>query len=267
MTSLPILTLTTDFGLADSYVSAMKGVALSILPEVALIDITHVIPAQDIGRAAYVLAAACPNFPAHTVHLAVVDPGVGTARKPIAISTPHGTFVGPDNGVFHTVLSDQGVIDTVTGALIAGHAVELSDPRYRRQDVSTTFHGRDIFAPAAAYLAMGVPLSEFGPRLEALVPLNLPSPLVENGIVRGCIRYIDNFGNAVTDIRQDYLPPAPIILSRGVRINGLSSDYQRREITALVGSTGYLEIAVRNGSAHDRLGLNVGDEVMVRGED
>lgn len=260
------MTLTTDFGLADAYVASMKGVALGIVPDVDLIDITHAVPPRDVSRAAYILASACPYFPAHAVHLAVVDPGVGTSRKPIAVSTPHGTFVGPDNGIFHEVLVGQGIIEPDTGIVIAGNAIELTGERYRRQHVSATFHGRDIFAPAAAYLALGVSLMDLGRRLSTLTPLCLPQPQVAAGVVRGHVRHIDTFGNAITNIHRDLLPSTPAIFGASIRIDGLSKNYQEREISALVGSTGYLEIAIRGGSAHERLGIELGDEVLVRGD-
>ena len=190
MRQIPLVTLTTDFGTADGYVGTMKGVILSIAPDAQLVDISHEIAPQNVRQAAYVLYTAYPFFPPHTVHLVVVDPGVGSARRPIALRTPAGYFVGPDNGVFSYVMAREPV-----EAL-----VELRDPRYRLPQVSHTFHGRDVFAPAAAHLAAGVPITALGPPV--LDPVTFPPPCLEitpEGIT-GEVLHADRFGNVITSI-------------------------------------------------------------------
>jgi S-adenosylmethionine hydrolase len=259
-----IITLTTDFGLRDAYVACMKGVILGIKPDATLVDVSHQVAPQGIDEASYLLESIWPYFPSDTIHLAVVDPGVGTTRKAIAVTAPHGRFVGPDNGLFAAVLRRQGAIDPKSGRLVAATAVELANPRYRLPNPSSTFHGRDIFAPAAAHLAAGVPLSELGPSLSDLLLSPASEPHIADGVIHGRVRHIDRFGNAITDISGDALSGAPRIQAGNAVIEGLSRDFQEREISALVGSTGYLELAVRNGNAAETLHLGPGDEVIVR---
>ena len=186
----PIITLTTDFGVADGYVGTMKGVILGIVPDARLVDISHEITPQNVRQAAYVLYTAYPFFPPGTIHLAVVDPGVGGTRRPIALRTPKGYFVGPDNGILSYVMAREPV-----EAL-----VELADPRYRLPHVSHTFHGRDVFAPAAAHLAAGVPIAALGPPVAD--PVTFPPPRLEVGpdIITGEVLHADRFGNVITSI-------------------------------------------------------------------
>ncbi len=279
MTDGQIVTLTTDFGLADPYVGAMKGVMLSIVPHAHLVDITHQIPPQGVRQTAFVLYAVWPFFPPRTVHLVVVDPGVGTQRRPIAGQTAHGFFVGPDNGVFSYVMAQEPV----------SSLVELVDPQYRLAPVSQTFHGRDIFAPAAAHLAAGVPLHRLGPAVSDPVTFAPPALSVSPGQVRGEVIYIDHFGNAITSIGRlswegDLLSlqpafaedgpsgtriPAPqaYVSAGGQELRGVRRTYgevDAGEVLALVGSTGHLELAVREGSGADALGLQSGDAVELR---
>jgi S-adenosylmethionine hydrolase len=187
---MTILTLLTDFGTEDEYVGVMKGIILSIAPDVRLVDLSHQVPPQDIRRAAFLLMNAVPYFPPDTVHLAVVDPGVGTARRPVAVRTPAGTFVGPDNGLFSWVLE----------RVPEWTAVEIREPAYQLPLASSTFQGRDIFAPVAAHLAAGVPLEKLGPRVED--PVWLPPPRLEisDFVAEGEVLYADRFGNLVTSI-------------------------------------------------------------------
>ncbi len=280
MRQIPLVTLTTDFGTADGYVGTMKGVILSIAPDAQLVDISHEIAPQNVRQAAYVLYTAYPFFPPHTVHLVVVDPGVGSARRPIALRTPAGYFVGPDNGVFSYVMAREPV-----EAL-----VELRDPRYRLPQVSHTFHGRDVFAPAAAHLAAGVPITALGPPV--LDPVTFPPPCLEitpEGIT-GEVLHADRFGNVITSIgrlvwSEDELSFEPAfrkaggggwarfkageaaIVVAGREIAGVHHTYAEvapGDVLALVGSEGHLEIAVREGSAARRLGLRSGDRVVLR---
>lgn len=280
MAQVPLVTLTTDFGTTTGYVGAMKGVILSIAPDARLVDISHEIAPQDVRQAAFVLYATYPFFPPHAVHLVVVDPGVGSARRPIAIRTPAGTFVGPDNGVFSSVMAREPV-ETL---------VELTDPRYRLPRVSHTFHGRDVFAPAAAHLATGVPITALGPPVSD--PFTLPPPRLEvaHGGITGEVLYADRFGNVITSIGQLAWYEDELLLEPALQnarecgqvrfeaaqaavvvaeqeISGVCRTYaevEPGEMLALVGSDEHLEIAVREGSAARRLGLHPGDVVTLR---
>jgi S-adenosylmethionine hydrolase len=282
MKQMPLITLTTDFGTADGYVGTMKGVVLSIVPEAQLVDISHSIAPQDVRQAAYVLYTAYRFFPRHTVHLVVVDPGVGSVRRPVALRTPAGTFVGPDNGVFSYVMACEPV-----EAL-----VELASPRYRLPEVSQTFHGRDVFSPAAAHLAAGVPIAALGPAVHN--PITLPSPRLEMAAnnATGEILHADHFGNVITSIglltwdgKHVSLVPTfqageggrPIgarlqadkatVLIADQEIHGVHrtyADVEHGETLALVGSEGHLEIAVREGSAASKLNLESGQTVTLR---
>ncbi len=268
------VTLLTDFGSRDGYVGAMKGVISSIAPDAALIDLTHETPPQDIHSGAYLLWSMLPYFPADTVHLAVVDPGVGTARRALAARTAWGVLVGPDNGLFSYVWT------VAPPDLI----VELVNPHYRLSRVSATFHGRDLFAPAAAYLAAGVPLEALGPPLE--VPVRLPVPQWSCGATTICGRvlYIDRFGNAITTIGRvaameggwqitPVFEPggATAVVPRSARVWSVGRDFgllrsvygeaAPGEALALVSSDGFLELAVAHGSAAAGLGLQIGTEV------
>jgi S-adenosylmethionine hydrolase len=272
----PIVTLTTDFGTEDGYVGAMKGVLLSICPQARLVDITHAIPPQDVYRAAFTLYNAARFFPPQTVHLVVVDPGVGTPRRPLALRAGGMTYVGPDNGVFTPVLRERPV----------EMAVELQNPAYYRQGdtISPTFHGRDLFAPAAAHLAAGVPLAELGPQVTEWVTLPFPTPtLRSHHKLVGEVLYLDHFGNAITNLgvlawKGEQLEMTPIpdpdhsyswpasgeIACRGhvVRLSRTYGDVEPGTPLALIGSNGFLEIAVRDGSAGASLGVRPGDVVV-----
>jgi S-adenosylmethionine hydrolase len=280
----PVVTLITDFGTADGYVGAMKGVLVSICPQVLPVDITHDIPRHDVYRAAISLLNAAPLFPAGTTHLVVVDPGVGTMRRPLGVRAGGMTYVGPDNGVLSLVLRGQSAPKVVALEKEAYH----HSPRWGAA-ASHTFHGRDIFAPAAAYLAAGVPLTELGPQLTDWTSLSLPTPSLRSPHeLVGEVLYLDRFGNAVTNIRvlewtgQDLrLTPAfsrsedaPITLSGAAvvacREHLLPLHRTYGEVSpgaplALVGSSGRLEIAVREDSAGVCLGLRPGDPVILTG--
>ena len=269
-----IITLTTDFGAEDGYVGTMKGVMLGIAPEATLVDITHAIAPQDVRQAAYVLWTCLPYFPQDSVHLVVVDPGVGTSRRPIASQTAWGLLVGPDNGVFSYVWEAAPPHLTVV----------LAERRYQRQVVSSTFHGRDVFAPAAAHLAMGVPLKELGPVVDA--PIRLPTPRldIETDRVVGEILHVDRFGNAISSIGRLiweggilHLDPAfgdrsaHLLNARRFRVRVAGRDvgpvrHTYGEVAAgsplaLVGSEGMLEIAVNLGHGANVLDVHVGDIV------
>lgn len=250
-----IITLITDFGTADGYAGAMKGVIWGINPRARIVDITHDIRPQNIPHAAHVLETIHPYYPPGTIHVIVVDPGVGTERRAVAVRTPQAYLIAPDNGLLHPVIKD--VIE----------AVALTERRFWREPVSATFHGRDIFAPVAACLSQGAPLGEFGPAISSLKSLSMPRPAVERDeVLVGHVIHIDRFGNAITDLEPGDLPPGPFRIEvKGRRIEGLSRTYAEGEgLLALVGSNGRVEIALKNGSAAEALRLVIGDRVEIR---
>jgi len=256
-----IVTLTTDFGLRDAYVAEMKGVMLGIArgarQSLDLVDVTHEVERHDITEGALALEAAAPFFPSGTVHLAVVDPGVGTARRGLAVAADGHIFVGPDNGLFTPFLDGDG-----------WRAFELAEADYRLPEVSRTFHGRDVFAPAAAHVATGVDPSRLGPRLVDPVRLAWPEVRAVAGAVAGAVVHADRFGNLITSIHARTVEPldADVVIrvgGREVPLVGTYADLSVGRPGALVGSTGRLEIAVREGNAATLLRARRGTPVMV----
>jgi S-adenosylmethionine hydrolase len=254
----PTITLLTDFGLEDPYVGIMHGVILNIVPRANLVDLTHTVPPQAVDHAAFLLATAVAYFPPDTVHLVVVDPGVGTTRRPIAVRTEHAFYVAPDNGVLDLALARQP----------PERCVQLTEQRYWLAEVSATFHGRDIFAPVAAHLARGVPIDQLGRPVRDLT--HRPSLQVErepDGRLRGRIQHIDRFGNCVTNVPAELLLNRASIIKVGdATIQGLAVTYaaaEPGELVALIGSHGFLEIAVRNGSAADHIDGRVGERIVI----
>lgn len=277
---MAIVTLTTDFGLADGYVGAMKGVILSIAPDVTLVDISHEIQPQDVRGGAFVLKSASPYFPPGAIHVAVVDPGVGSKRRVLAVQTERAIFVGPDNGVLSWALERENV----------QAIIHIDRPEYWLGAVSHTFHGRDIFAPVAAHLARGVSINNLGSTADDMFSLPLPRPAYdESGVLHSEVIYVDRFGNLVTGIeaepsaaREDSvccrvvnLPPsAPqLCLTSQARVEIAGrlihtivrsyADVASGNLLALVDSSGHLEIAVRNGNAATALKARVGAPVRV----
>ncbi|OUL35076.1 hypothetical protein BV372_12010 [Nostoc sp. T09] len=254
-----ILTLLSDFGDRDVYVGVMKGVIAQINPKLTVVDLTHQIPPQSIAAARFCLMNAYPYFSMGTVHVAVVDPGVGSRRRAIAVEFVQGFLVGPDNGIFSGVLSQKSAIA----------AVELTNFNYwRTPQPSTTFHGRDIFAPVGANLASGVPIQELGQEIDpaTLVQLNIGECKETSTGVMGCIQYIDHFGNLVSNIPGSYVQGKTwCVQVRGLTIPGCAtySDVQVGEAIALVGSHGWVEIAINSGNAHSRLQINLQDSLEV----
>jgi S-adenosylmethionine hydrolase len=262
----PVITLTTDFGYADGYVGAMKGVILRICPEAELVDIAHDIPAQAVSQAAYVLSTAAPYFPAGCIHLVVVDPGVGSQRRPIAVQAERAAYIAPDNGVLSLVLRQDP----------PRWAVHLTNPSYHLSPTSPTFHGRDVFAPVAAYLAAGADLDEvgepFAPPGLAILPTSEPVQQPDSSWY-GEIVHIDRFGNLITNLRiPDSFAQAPAhgahltFVVGSATIQGLSrtfADVDPGEPVVYAGSSGYLEIGLRNGSAAASLGARTGSPVHV----
>ena len=275
----PVITLTTDFGVGE-YAASMKGAALTINPDAALLDVSHDVPPQDVAHGAFVLGACYRSFPKGAIHVAVVDPGVGGSRRPLLLVTPDASFVGPDNGIFTYVVRDyaganafgvegRGLFEQVSVDVPPGcRAFELSRREYWRHPVSATFHGRDVFAPVAAHLSLGVEPGTMGGEVYELTALNVPAPTVAEDGVHGLVVHIDRFGNLVTNIPAECLPRGKTTVeAAGVRIGGISRTYEDGDgLMALVGSHGYLEVAESNGSAAARLGAAVGARVTCRRE-
>ncbi|TVQ07084.1 MAG: hypothetical protein EA368_15470 [Leptolyngbya sp. DLM2.Bin27] len=251
------IALITDFGTQDSYVGVMKGVIATLCPPAQLIDLTHSLPPQDLYAARFTLLCAYPYLPPGTIFLVVVDPGVGTGRRAIAVQTSRGFLVGPDNGVFSGVLDQAPTVN----------AVELTNPDYwRLPHPSATFHGRDLFAPVAAHLARGVALEALGPAIqpESLLKLPLTMPVATATGYEGSVQYIDHFGNAATNIPASAVASGPWRLTLGAVTLAAAKTYGEvapGAALALVGSHGFVEIAVNQGNAQQMLGLKVGDRI------
>ena len=272
----PIITLTTDFGVADVYAGAMKGVILGICPDAAIVDITHAVPPQDVRAGAYALDAAWDAFGPSTVHVAVVDPGVGTGRLPIAACGPGGTFVGPDNGLLSYLLAREGgprpdaapFVPASVALPSAWTAYHLTERAYWREPVRSTFHGRDIFAPVAAHLSAGLAPSALGPPLTHVTAFAVPRAVESAGRIEGCVQHVDRYGNLVTNIAEAALAGADaglMVEVGGREVAGLGTSFQSSEpLVAVIGSGGWLEIAVPNGSAAHELAAGIGDGVAVR---
>ena len=260
------ITLLTDFGHDNWFVGTMKGVILSISPSAGIVDICHHVPRHSLGEAAFVLRNAAPYFPAGTVHCVVVDPGVGTERAAIIVETDRFRFVAPDNGVVSYALEGQEV----------KRVVRIEDERYMLTPVSRTFHGRDVFAPVAAHLDAGVEPTEFGPETGSFVklPRSAPSRLSESEVA-GHVLHVDRFGNLITDLHETFLTEL-MAGARGRYFRLLVRDHEVRrlvgsyaegrtgELVALVGSSGYLEIAVNQGSACQTVDIQEGGEYILK---
>jgi S-adenosylmethionine hydrolase len=255
---MTIITLTTDFGSADGYVGAMKGVILGIAPNVRLVDLSHEIAAQDVRGAEYVLGRAAAFFPAGTVHLAVVDPGVGSRRRPLLITTPQAIYVGPDNGLFTFALDEAQAV-----------VFELDQPEFWLPNISRTFHGRDIFAPVAAHVTCGVAPRTLGSPISDPVRLPTVAPLRRaDGHVAGRVIHVDHFGNLITDIPGGCVGEGRWCVEiAGRRISHFGTTYADATTGALlllVSSAGTLEIAARDGNAAAQLGVGVGETTILR---
>jgi S-adenosylmethionine hydrolase len=256
-----VVTLLSDFGHRDAFVGSMKGVILARCPTAQVVDLTHEIEPGDIVGAALQLRYAAQYFPAGTIHLAVVDPGVGSERRPVAVRSGGHFFIGPDNGMLWPAVAGAG----------SAEPFELRDARYRLPDVSATFHGRDIFAPAAGHLAAGVPIESIGPRCSELHTLALPEPTVKEDRIEGEVLWVDRFGNAITNLSPSLvhgLAGGGFRLVAGTtRIEGPSSHYAAVPIgrpLVVLGSMGLYEIAVHRGNAAEMMGLCRGSPVAVR---
>jgi S-adenosylmethionine hydrolase len=254
-----IVALLTDYGLRDPYAGMMKGALLSVNPEARIVDLTHDIPPQDIREGGRILSAARPYFPAGTIFVAVVDPGVGSDRAILGVETERHYFLAPDNGLLSFLDRDGGI----------RRIVQVSEPKYFLKPVSRTFHGRDILAPVAGHLSRGVDLSSFGPSVNRMTTRESAAPRVAaNGALEGEVVAIDRFGNLITNIPGEMLPDArDVRITVGRRtVSTLSRSYadaHKGGLLALVGSTGHLEISVNHGSARKTARIKRGDRVLV----
>jgi S-adenosylmethionine hydrolase len=268
----PIITLTTDFGLSDPYVAAMKGAILRISPHARIVDVTHDVAPQRILQALFVTQCAWPFFPREAVHVAVIDPGVGSERCALAIETPHGRFVGPDNGVLSSALADDarpaaGEEPALVALPLGYRAVSITERRYMLEPVSATFHARDIFAPAAAHLSRGLPLEALGEPVERILAFPpLRAQRRADGSLLGQVLHVDRFGNVITDVHSADVPKGDVVIEIGGRaVNGLVRTYiDATGLAAIVGSSGYIEIALAGASAAAELAVALGDQVVLR---
>lgn len=265
-----IITLTTDFGLSDNFVGVMKGVILNINPDATIIDITHDVAPQNVEHGAFLFANAYRYFPANSIHVVVVDPGVGSARRPLAAQVGETFFVAPDNGVLSPTISNlkSQIPNSEFGV------IHLNKSDYWLAQVSNTFHGRDIFAPVAAHLSLGVPLEALGEPITDWVKLSqcVASWRTDDEIV-GRVMHVDRFGNVITNIDEEMLVEIAsrrarvVTMLRGKSITGIQSTYATvapGELLALISSSGHLEIAAREANAAQLLGTQIGDEVVLR---
>ena len=266
------ITLTTDFGYDDAYVAQMKGVILGAAPGAPIVDLSHAVPPQAVLDAAFLLELAWRAFPAGSVHVVVVDPGVGTARRRVAIAAGGSFFVGPDNGCLSAALTlgPRGLRapgDAYKSRAVAlppdVAAVAIEAEALLRRPVSATFEGRDVFAPAAAHLGRGGALADLGlavTTIEAFPAFRAPRDA--GGAIDGRVLRVDRFGNLITDVRGEDLPPSPVLAVGGRTIRGLAPTYgEARGLSAIIGSGGFVEIALPNGSAARELGLGAGARV------
>jgi S-adenosylmethionine hydrolase len=257
----PIITLTTDFGTHGPYVASMKGAILSVNPAAAIVDVSHEIAPQNVRAGALCIASVSRYFPAGSIHVVVVDPGVGSSRRLLCASMHGQLFLAPDNGVLSRCAAEA----------VGANVVALTESRYWRDPVSATFHGRDVLAPVAAHLSLGVPPQQLGPPVHDWVDLPWTAPVRSGPELAGEVIAIDHFGNLITNISRMNLP-APEASGARVMCGGTHighvfrtySDVAEFELVALIGSTDLLEIAVRNGNAAQRLGAEVGTAVVVR---
>lgn len=252
-----MITLTTDFGLKDPYVAEMKGVIYSIKPAARIVDVSHQIDKYNVRMAAFILGSAAPYFAKGTVHVVVVDPGVGTSRRAIVVQTKQAFFVGPDNGVLMLAAKAQGI----------SHIYKLIDPKYMLQEVSSTFHGRDIFAPVAAHLDKGVKPKEFGVEITDPVTPKFANVERKNGSISGEVLYVDGFGNVITNIGKAEVAKAKTVkvnlhnISLQLPCSETYGNAKPQEPLALVGSHGFLELALNQGSFSGKYRVNAGDRI------
>jgi S-adenosylmethionine hydrolase len=272
----PIITLTTDFGTADAYVSSMKGVILGLNHEATTVDITHNIEPQNILQAAFIISTAYRYFPEGTIHVAVVDPGVGSRRKAIILKSSTTLFVAPDNGILSYIIDEHGKTHGKAARQLSAtaeprhlphglEAVAITNQEYWHHPLSSTFHGRDIFAPVAAHLSLGVELQKFGDKIHQVHAFAIPRPYKNaRGELVGRVLHVDHFGNLITNLKNGDVPSKATVSVGRHRISNISGFYAHtRGLAAITGSSGYLEISMKNGSAAAFLKAGVGLEVIV----
>ena len=272
-----MITLLTDFGTRDSYVAEMKAVILRLDPRATIVDITHEVAPQAVAEGAVALGRSLRIFAADTVHVGVVDPGVGTDRRAILLVTPDGRFLAPDNGLltyavrdtpeYEEAIAGARFLQTAAMPIPAGCAAyRLSNEALFRKPVSDTFHGRDVFAPMAAHLSLGLPPQDVGEPIGSLTCLSIPHPRRRGDEIAGHVVHVDRFGNLVTTIDGAAVAERDVdVIVGGSRIRGISRSYaEGGELLAIIGSAGCLEIAARNGSAAQALGAGVGEPVVVK---
>lgn len=260
----PIITLLSDFGLRDPYVAEMKAVILSICPTASIVDISHEIPKFNISIGAYILAKTTPYFPKGTIHVAVVDPGVGTKRRALIIETERSLYIGPDNGLL--ILSTQREK--------MKQIREIINPKYMHKQISSTFHGRDVFCPVAAHIAKEVPIADFGPKISDPEKPSFSEPIVKKRSITGEILYIDGFGNLITNIRKETLktigvePGEDMVVILKTKRLSLKLSHAYGELSrnlplSLIDSSGFLEISINQGNAAKRFTIKIGDTVQI----
>ena len=264
---MPIITLLTDFGAQDYFVGAMKAVILSLNPGATIVDITHEISPQDVHAAAFTLLACYRDFPAGSIHLAIVDPGVGSERRAILVECANQLFIGPDNGLFSWIIEREGNFS----------ARHIANKKFFRDSVSRTFHGRDVFAPVAAALSLGTPAKEFGPPLENIVTLAPLSLRAAADSIEGSIIHIDRFGNCITNLTAEHVNEERVAAGAKLIVNKREITSLRKffadesgratELFMLLGSAGFVEIAAQNASAAAILGAKRGDRVFLSDRD
>ena len=258
---MQIITLTTDFGDVDPYTGILKGVILNIFPYAKVVDITHNISPQDIWQANWTMESSYHYFPHGTIHLCVVDPGVGSTRKPILFETRNYFFIGPDNGVFTSILEKEEVINII----------EITEKKYLLKNISQTFHGRDIFAPVAAHLAKGITAKDFGKSLqkEELVKLEINNFTKNEKGCTGIVKHIDHFGNIITNISNSNLQNKIFVKFKNLDFKGLVLNYSEAEpnkLSVIKGSSGYLELFINKGNIAKVTNAKIGDKIEIRFE-
>jgi len=258
----PVIALITDLGLRDPYVAEMKAVILKICPAVTIVDVTHQIEKFNIRMGAYTLAAASPYFPKGTIHVVVVDPGVGTRREAILIQTRQGCFIGPDNGVLALATEFQGI----------GHVYKITNPKLMLPKISNTFHGRDVFAPAAAHLAKGTPPSEFGPEIHKIVTPKFAETTKRKNTLTGEVIHVDDFGNIVTNFKGKELESVGLKTMVNLKLKNTKltlklckayAEVEKQKPLAIIGSHNFLEISINQGNAAEAFKTKVGDKITL----
>ncbi|RLE54434.1 MAG: hypothetical protein DRJ30_05200 [Candidatus Methanomethylicota archaeon] len=258
-----VITLLTDFGMKDPYVAEMKGVILNIYPQANIIDITHQVEKYNVIQGAFILASAAKYFPKGTIHVVVIDPGVGTKRKAIIIESKRYFFVGPDNGVLTMAAKMDGI----------RRIIEISAENYLGDRFSLTFHGRDIFAPVAAYLAKGVKIEELGEEIDRIVEVKLPEPQIKGERIFGIIIYVDSFGNIITNISKEHLQKIGVERRLKATMRGEKSlelkicraygEVEKGEFLAIIDSFNLLEISMNQGNAAEKLKVKSGEKIEI----